>query len=105
MRQQLRTCDGAGGELLVPLAPRLFAVTGEEVGEAGAEIASHVPADGDDRIAAARARRHDLAIGELGDRAFGERLVTHELAGDRLDDRAYVGHRSLRVSGWRPSRS
>ena len=72
-------------ELIVAIAPRLFAVARAEVSEARLEVARKVPDDGDDGIAAVRAGQRQLVVVELRDGRFAQRFVACEFVCDCFD--------------------
>src|SRR5438093_5518112 len=90
MGEQLGLRDGPCLELLLPVAPGFFAVAREKVREAGAQVSADVPADGGNGIPGTWRRGTDLTVTELGERAFGERLVAPVLSSDGLNDRGHV---------------
>src|SRR5204862_5763604 len=91
---ELRARHGAGKEFGVAVAPRLLAVGRQEVREARLQVAGDVPHDGGDGVARARGG-HELGVGELVERAFGEGLVAAVFGfdgGDKGGVRAVARH-------------
>src|SRR5947199_8918026 len=90
MGEQLRLRDGRCLELLLPVAPGLFAVAREKVRKAGVQVSADVPADGGNGVAGTWRRCADLAVTKLGKRPFRERLVAAVLSDDGLNNRGHV---------------
>ena len=66
-------------ELSIAVASGLFAVRGQEIGEAGAQVAHQVLHDNGGAVAAGGGLVQPLRIGELSQGAVGEGLVSQEI--------------------------
>src|SRR5579871_5742129 len=92
---QLRAPDDTPHEFLVALAPGLFAVGREKVGEPRQQVAGHVPADHRNGVAAVQILG-ELRLVHLRDGTLSVGLVAIELAANRVNDGG-GGHLNLDV--------